>query len=182
MVETKWRKVAGSPLEWAMQVPESPVTWADAKAVAEAMGGRLPTLPELQALIDYTCKDNAERLGIRHGWYWTATEYAPDTGGAWLVYVGNGGVSSNTKTGYYYFWACRGGQSEIGSFDSEKWIEESSAITSGAWESIKAKIDTKPSPSDTDRIIEAIALLSEDSMGYKNTPKRIRALKKGGAG
>ena len=102
-------------------------TWADALAECRKLadGGcgltdgstagdwRLPTVKELQSLIDFGKYDPALPNGhpfteVQSSSYWSSTEYANDTGYAWHVYTYFGGVFTNIKTAYYYVWPVRG--------------------------------------------------------------------------
>ena len=74
---------------------------------------RLPTVKDLQSLIDFNHYDPA--LPKRHPFtdvqssaYWSATEYVNDDNYAWHVYSYFGGVTTNIKSGHYYVWPVRG--------------------------------------------------------------------------
>jgi len=41
--------------------------------------------------------------------YWSATEYVPDTSGAWLFGMGDGNQDGSIKDGNYYAWAVQSG-------------------------------------------------------------------------
>jgi len=74
---------------------------------------RLPTVKELQSLIDFGKYDPALPSGhpfteVQSSAYWSATEYANDDNYAWHVYSYFGGVTTNIKSGHYYVWPVRG--------------------------------------------------------------------------
>jgi hypothetical protein len=73
---------------------------------------RLPTVKELQSLLDYTQWNPALPAGhpftnVPNNWYWTSTDYAPGPTLAWGVYVGYGDVVCVDKTATYRAWAVR---------------------------------------------------------------------------
>jgi hypothetical protein len=73
---------------------------------------RLPTVKELQNLLDYTQWNPALPAGhpftnVQNNWYWTSTDYAPGSTLAWGVYVGDGEVNAVGKTATYRVWAVR---------------------------------------------------------------------------
>ena len=76
---------------------------------------RLPNVRELQSLIDYGQYNPAlppghPFSGVQSSYYWSSTSYVYYPGVAWFVYLNNGVVSFNSKTGTYYVWPVRGGQ------------------------------------------------------------------------
>ncbi len=77
---------------------------------------RLPSLKELQSLIDYGKHDPALPDGhpftdVQTFYYWSSTTYAPSTGYAWEVYLRDGYVGGSGKTDFpRYVWPVRGGQ------------------------------------------------------------------------
>jgi hypothetical protein len=78
--------------------PDKRLTWADATAWAQAVGGQLPTRP-VAALLYANAKDAHERA-----WHWTADELHADTGDAddasyaWGCYFGSGTQYSYRKS------------------------------------------------------------------------------------
>ena len=83
---------------------------------------RLPTVKDLQSLIDFNNYDPA--LPKRHPFtevqssaYWSATEYVNDDNYAWHVYSYFGGVTTNIKSGHYYVWPVRGDLRRESGFD-----------------------------------------------------------------
>jgi len=80
-------------------------------------GWRLPTLQELESLVDPTQSDPSLPSGnpfaqfVQWSYYWSATTYASSTSNAWDVAFGNGGVGFDDKGGVFRFvWCVRGGQ------------------------------------------------------------------------
>jgi hypothetical protein len=101
-------------------------TWADATGawitVINAEGGtglaghddwRVPTVKELQDLIDYSTFDPALSAGfpgaIAAPFYWSSTPDANLASFAWGVNFGDGNVNSNDKTNNERVCAVRGG-------------------------------------------------------------------------
>lgn len=73
---------------------------------------RLPTVTQLQDLIDYSRSGPALPSGhpftnVQSDWYWTSTDYAPIAAAAWGVYLDAGFVANDAKTGTGYAWAVR---------------------------------------------------------------------------
>jgi len=73
---------------------------------------RLPTVKELQSLLDYTRSLPALPAGhpftfVQNNVYWTSTDFAPNPAGAWVVYLVDGLVYADGKTGTCYAWAVR---------------------------------------------------------------------------
>ena len=88
---------------------------------------RLPNRKELLSLVDYSRYDPALPHGhlfdnvqsswfpYRSSWYWSATSRASACAGAWVVSMGYGHVSNDTKSDNHYVWPVRAGQG--GSFE-----------------------------------------------------------------
>ncbi|MFZ4791351.1 MAG: DUF1566 domain-containing protein [Candidatus Competibacteraceae bacterium] len=106
----------------------SPKSWAAALAVVATLTSpscglsdgsttgqwRLPSVNELQSLIDYTTRGPAlpaghPFTGVQSDDYWSSTSDASGTSGAWFVDLGNGYVSLNYKAYGNYVWPVRGG-------------------------------------------------------------------------
>lgn len=66
---------------------------------------RLPTVSELQNVIDYE-KGEPKIGGFKNIYYWSATTKADNTHNAWRVYLGNGYTSGNNKTNLGYNIRC----------------------------------------------------------------------------
>ena len=84
---------------------------------------RLPTLTELQSLINYEFinpalpntsgtdqwVENQPFSGVKMDYYWSSTPYAGRTDNAWGVGFSNGYVNASLKTDRYRVWPVRGG-------------------------------------------------------------------------
>ena len=89
-------------LTWQQTISSNSYAWADAKTycagVGSSLGGtgwRLPTLKELQSLVDYSQTispriDSTAFPGAPSLWAWSASPLAGSSSGAWDVYFGNG--------------------------------------------------------------------------------------------
>jgi hypothetical protein len=89
-------------LTWQQTTSSIPYTRADAKTycagVGSSLGGtgwRLPTLKELQSLVDYSQTtppmiDSTAFPGTPSDFFWSASPLAGSSSGAWDVYFGNG--------------------------------------------------------------------------------------------
>lgn len=108
-------------LVWEKSPDTTPRTWTDAisyaynKNVGGRKGWRLPTVEELESLVDPTQSNPALPSGhpftnVQSGVYWSAAAPASVTDLAWLVYFGNGNVGYGNKSGGGYVWCVRGGQ------------------------------------------------------------------------
>jgi Protein of unknown function (DUF1566)/Viral BACON domain len=107
-------------LMWQQQAGSSTQTWEQALAYCEGLnlGGhtdwRLPTIKELQSLVDYSLYGPAINTtyfpNAAASWYWSSTTGANGTYGAWLVHFYNGPVHHDVKFGSNYVRAVRGGQ------------------------------------------------------------------------
>ena len=101
-------------LEWGPTAPER-MTWRQAVSWCRAQGDgwRLPTVDELETILDRSCYDPAVveplRAGTVSSYYWSSTTYANYPGYAWYVYFTDGYVNANLKTGDDYVRAVRGG-------------------------------------------------------------------------
>ena len=79
---------------------------------------RLPSLRELQSVIDYSQHDPAIGFfallliqNLQSFYYWSSTTLQSDTSRAWYVYMYSGSVANNFKSsGSYYVWPVRGGR------------------------------------------------------------------------
>ena len=86
---------------------------------------RLPTIQELQSVLDYRYfspaisnatgdakweTDGDAFSGVQTSYYWSSSTDANFMAYAWYVYLNSGNVSSNDKTDTSYVWPVRGGQ------------------------------------------------------------------------
>jgi len=76
---------------------------------------RLPTVQELQSLIDYGQYSPAlptghPFTGVQSSYYWSSTTYAGLTSYAWRVYLDRGYVRYDPKGYAHYVWPVRGGE------------------------------------------------------------------------
>ena len=103
---------ASTGLVWQQAVPAAPVTWPAAKAACAAAGAgfRLPSLKELQTLVDYAMSypgdagapgaaiDPVAFPGTPPGGFWTSSPVSGSTAVAWIVKFDNGDTASNSVT------------------------------------------------------------------------------------
>ena len=76
---------------------------------------RLPNRKEMRSLIDLGRGNPALPAGhpftsVQAAYYWSATTYAGNSSGAWVVYLNGGYVSGGNKTSNGYVWPVRAGQ------------------------------------------------------------------------
>lgn len=98
-------------VSWQQATAASPYNWTNAKAYCQNLqlqgsGWRLPTLRELQSLVDFKTSspaiDKAYFPDTVNDYYWTSTVYQPSASVAWVVGFYNGdsggnGVTSNSR-------------------------------------------------------------------------------------
>ncbi len=99
-------------LVWQQQGSTSEMTWADAQAYCSAAGFRLPTLKELESLVDLTVAsaptiNQAAFPNTAVDAYWTSSPFAGSSGFAWLVsfeyaYSGNAAVGDHSMARCVY--------------------------------------------------------------------------------
>ena len=77
---------------------------------------RLPSVSELQSILDYTQSEPAipNKLKVFNEvvsyYYWSSTTYVNTTNNAWFVYLNNGYVYHDSKGNNYYVWPVRDGK------------------------------------------------------------------------
>ena len=106
--------------KWGSPGKPSRMDWQDAIKNCKKLNfaghkdWRLPTMKELQSLVDYKKRDPAINTeffpNAQSSWYWSSTPVAGYSGYAWYVYFGNGFVYHNTKAGSSYVRAVRSSQ------------------------------------------------------------------------
>ncbi len=103
-------------LEWTRKnVSKERLSWDDAKAACEKLGNgwRMPEIRELLSLVDYERKEPAIDTSVFEcdsAWYWSATNYAPVSGCAWVVLFGHGNSYGGNRLHGGFVRAVRGGQ------------------------------------------------------------------------
>ncbi len=126
VVLTNWGSTAVLDKETGLVWERSPATgfvsWADARRVCTALttggrkGWRLPSIPELESLIDPsvafpgpTLPPGHPFLTFQSGLYWSATTVAGNPIRAWDVTFFDGNMNSLDKTSNGRVWCVRGG-------------------------------------------------------------------------
>lgn len=103
-------------LVWQKETAPGTYNWSNALAYCQSLtlagsNWRLPTVQELQSIVDYKRKVPAidPVFGAFSGWYWSSTSiaYLPD--GAWYVAFDDGHVYGDDKGYDYYVRAVRSG-------------------------------------------------------------------------
>jgi len=94
-------------LEWMSQDVDKKMNWNDAINYCQSLGEgwRLPTIEELQSVVDYTKLAPATKIDvpIKSNWYWSSTTPVSNTGTAWRVNLGYGYVfDPKAVTGYVW--------------------------------------------------------------------------------
>jgi hypothetical protein len=92
-------------LTWQQTISSNSYAWADAKTycagVGSSLGGtgwRLPTLKELQSIVDYSQADSpmidsTAFPGTPSDWFWSASPASYSSSDAWFVYFVDGSSS-----------------------------------------------------------------------------------------
>jgi len=98
-------------LEWMAQDLDKSMPWQEAMDYCESLGDgwKLPTVEELQSVLDYTKLSPAIKLDVpvQSDWYWSSTVYVGDTDFAWVVSLNYGNVINDSKTNTNYVWPVR---------------------------------------------------------------------------
>ena len=84
-------------IEWGLSSSNS-MNYKDAQEYAESKGGRLPSIKELQSLVDYDKHEPAIDINVfsdtKQDWYWTSVKTAWRKDAAWGLSFDNGRVGS----------------------------------------------------------------------------------------
>jgi len=108
-----WVRDAKTGLEWGQSSPDM-MNWEKAKAYCKSVGGRLPTVMELESLVDRTkhepAIDKDSFPGIKSSWYWTSESVAGHSSSAWCVSFHYGDVDSGHKGNDNYVCPVRSSQ------------------------------------------------------------------------
>jgi len=87
---------------------------ANSSAFASFSDWRLPSVKELQSLVEYGCSSPSINLTIfpntQSDFYWSSTSSAGGASTAWIISSGEGGFSNSNKTITYRVRLVRGGQ------------------------------------------------------------------------
>ena len=100
-------------LEWQdnPEAQSTKLTWDDARSYCQALDlaghddWRLPTIRELQSIVDISRHDPAIKRDFKHVAsrdYWSSSQDVSDAGGAWGVYFKYGGTGSDAKSYEHY--------------------------------------------------------------------------------
>ena len=104
-----WQQATSSNMLW-----DGALQYCEDLTLASHDDLRLPTIQELQSIVDYSrhnpAIDTAYFPGTLPSWYWSSTTYAYDSSYAWCAYFYDGYVSSCGKGNYLDVRAVRGGQ------------------------------------------------------------------------
>ena len=113
-LEDGWIKDNLLGLDWGPSSDKT-MNWADAKKYAIDKGGRLPTVDELSSLVDRSKRNPATDPIFTDtktdDYYWTGTELAGGSGGAWFVGFSSGVVGSYGEDSNGYVRPVRSSQS-----------------------------------------------------------------------
>jgi len=97
-------------LEWSDVAGQMSLCEADEYADSLGDGWRLPTIEELETLIDRSKANPASPFpGMTSECFWSSSSYAGDSYYAWYVDFYNGSVNSYDKTGSNYVRCVRSG-------------------------------------------------------------------------
>ncbi len=112
-----WEKAPSSDfLVWSALGGAGADTHCNSLSIANRKGWRLPTIQELNSLIDLSVPFPGPRLPSGHPFigvvadYWSATSFAADTSLAWLLDVRDGSSTLANKSASIHVWCVRGGQ------------------------------------------------------------------------
>lgn len=103
-------------LVWSKNTIAKDVDFADAEKAVTALGDgwRLPTVDELETLVDRTrhspATDTEAFPDTESDWYWSSTPHAKYTSAVWVVGFSFGSVLDYGRSGYGCVRAVRSGQ------------------------------------------------------------------------
>ena len=96
------------------------VKWCVERTVGGRKGWRLPTIEELESLVDTSVPSADPTLPAGHPFsffnispwtnVWSSTTYPVDTSQAWLVNFNSGTPGTSAKSLYWHVWCVRGGR------------------------------------------------------------------------
>jgi hypothetical protein len=108
-----WIRDLTTGLDWGKS-SDKVMNFNDAKEYCENKGGRLPTVDELQTILDRTMynptADKNIFKDVKSEWYWTSTKYAGNSSCSWCVSFCGGDVGSSIEGYDYYVRAFRSSQ------------------------------------------------------------------------
>jgi Protein of unknown function (DUF1566) len=109
-------------LMWVGAPSVSVDTWANALTSANDLtlcgfsDWRLPNINELESLVNSEVANQAAFLNaqgfssVQASSYWSSSSYTDFAGGAWVLYMTNGGMDGDNKAVGNYVWPVRAGQ------------------------------------------------------------------------
>lgn len=115
-LEDGWVRDKLVGVEWGPS-SDKYLTYKQAQAYCNKLGGRLPEVEELASLVDRTkydpCIDKDLFPDTKSSYYWTGTQHARWSDSAWCVFCSNGYVDYSFKDSGSYVRPCRSSQSLI---------------------------------------------------------------------
>lgn len=108
-----WVRDHEAELDWGPGSAEG-MNFTKAQEYCNSLGGRLPTVDELQtildpSMIDPACDKNIFK-DVKSEWYWTSTKYVKTSNASWCVSFYNGRVGSGSVYYNYYVRPVRASQ------------------------------------------------------------------------
>lgn len=89
-----WIRDLNHGLDWGSSSSES-MNFSEAKEYCKSVGGRMPTVDELQTILDRSMynptADKKVFKDVKSEWYWTSSKYAGNSSCSWCVsfFLGN---------------------------------------------------------------------------------------------